>query len=137
MIGAMNLNLTDNKQIRKFGLIAFIFFGILCGLGVWKERLLPILLFGFLSTIGIGFIVAPTPLRPVYNAWLRFAHFIGRALTTLILILLYYLVITPAALIKRLLGGRPLPIIPDKNVSSYWVTRTEPAQPRERFFKRY
>jgi hypothetical protein len=137
MIGAMNSNLTDKKQIRKFGLIAFIFFGILCGLGIWKERLLPTFLFGFLSTIGIGFVVAPSPLRPIYNAWLRFAHLIGRALTTLIMILIYYLVITPAALIKRLFGGNPLPVKPIKKVSSYWVTRSEPVQPRERFFKRY
>ena len=49
----------------------------------------------------------------------------------------YYLVITPAALIKRLMGGRPLPLKPDKQTESYWVTRAEPSQPRERFIKRY
>ena len=133
----MNSNLTDKTQIRKFGLIAFIFFGILCGLGIWKERLLPIYIFGFLSTIGIGFIVAPSPLRPLYNAWLRFAHFISRVITHVILVFIYYLVITPSGLIKRLIGGKPLPVKPDKNISSYWVERSEPAQPRDRFLKRY
>ena len=35
----MNSNLTEKKQIRKFGFIAFIFFGILCGLGLWQLAL--------------------------------------------------------------------------------------------------
>jgi hypothetical protein len=87
--------------------------------------------------LGLGFITMPVALRPVYNAWLRFAHFISRVITNLFLILIYYLVITPSGLIKRLFGGKPLPVKPDKNISSYWVARTEPAQPRERFFKRY
>jgi hypothetical protein len=133
----MSSNSTEKKQIRKFGLIALIFFGTLCALGVWKEKFLPTYLFGFLSVLGLGFIVAPIPLKPVYNAWLRFAHLISRVITNLILILIYYLVITPSGLLKRLFGGKPLPVKPDKNISSYWVTRTEPAQPRERFFKRY
>ena len=137
MIGAMSSNLTDKKQIRKFGLIALIFFGILCGLGIWRNKLLPTYLFGFLSVLGIGFVIVPFPLKPVYDAWLRLAHLIGRMITNLILILIYYFVITPAGLIKRLLGGKPLPMTPEKNTSSYWVMRTEPAQPRERFFKRY
>ncbi len=117
--------------------MAFIFFGLLCGLGVWQEKLLPIYLFGFLSALGIGFIVAPIPLKPVYTAWLRFAHLIGRVITNFILILIYYLVITPSGLLKRLFGGKPLPVKPDENVSSYWVPRAEPAQPAERFLKRY
>ena len=133
----MNSNSTEKKQIRKFGLIALIFFGALCALGVWKEKFLPTYLFGFLSVLGLGFIVAPIPLKPVYNAWLRFAHLISRVITNLILILIYYLVITPSGLIKRFFGGKPLPVKPDKNISSYWVTRPEPAQPSERFFKRY
>jgi hypothetical protein len=133
----MNSSLTEKNQIRKFGSIAFIFFGILCGLGVWKEKFLPTYLFGFLSALGIGFIAAPMPLKPVYLAWLRLAHLIGRVITNLILVLIYYLVISPSALIKRLFGGKPLPVKPSRNVSSYWVARTEPAQPSERFFKRY
>jgi len=133
----MNSNLTEKKQIRKFGLIAFIFFGILCALGIWKDKLLPTYLFGFLSVLGLGFIVAPIHLKPAFYAWQRLARLIGRVITNIVLILIYYLVITPSGLIKRLFGGKPLPTKPDKNISSYWVTRPEPAQPSERFLKRY
>jgi hypothetical protein len=133
----MNSNLTEEKQIRQFGLVAFIFFGILCILGIWKEKLLPACLFAGLSVLGLGFIFFPIRLKPVYNAWQYIAHLLGRAFTTIILVLIYCFVITPAGLIKRLIGGRPLPIKPNDNVSSYWVIRPEPAQPKERFLKRY
>ena len=133
----MSLNSTDTKQIRKFGLIAFIFFGFLFTVGIWMEKPLPIYLFGSLSALGLGFILFPNKLRPVFVSWLKIAHYIGKIFTTLVLTLAYYLVITPAALIKRIFGGTPIPIKPDKNVSSYWVTRKEAAQPKEQFSKRF
>ena len=133
----MSLNSTDTREIRKFGLIALIFFGCLCAVGLWVKKPLPTYIFGFLSLLGLGFILIPSRLRPVYTAWLKIGHFLGRIVTTLMLTLAYYFVITPAGLVKKILGGRPLPVKPDKKVSSYWVTRTEPVQPKERFLKRY
>lgn len=133
----MSLNSTEPRQIRKFGIIAFIFFGTLCTVGIWAGRTVPTYLFSFLSILGLGFILIPSQLRPVYEAWLRIAHFIGRIVTTLILVLAYYLVITPSAMIKRLFGGAPIPRKPDKSARSYWVARDEPAQPKGRFLKRY
>lgn len=79
----------------------------------------------------------PATLTPVYNVWLKVAHLFGRVVTLLILTLAYYLVVTPSALIRRLFGGPPLPVKPDKKALSYWVSRTEPVQPKERFLKRY
>ena len=133
----MNSNSTDSKEIRKFGIVAFFFFGSLCALGVLYNKFLPIYLFGLLSILGLGFILIPSPLRPVYRVWLKIAYVIGRIITVLILTFAYYLIMTPSAMIKRLFGGRPLPVKPDNKVSSYWVVRIEPAQPKERFLKRY
>jgi len=135
--GETPLNSTDTREIRKFGLIALVFFGCLCILGALLKRPLPTYLFGFLSVTGLGFVVFPSHLRPLYSVWLKIGHTLGRIVTTLMLTLAYYLVITPSGLLKRLFGGRPLPLKPDKSVSSYWVVRTEPAQPKERFLKRY
>lgn len=128
---------TDTTQIRKFGLIALLFFGILCALGAWRQKILITYFFGTLSVIGLGLFLLPVPLRPIYYGWLKVAHLIGRVITTIILTLAYYLVITPSAWIKRVFGGRPLPVKPDKDVLSYWVIRAEPAQPKGRFIKRY
>ena len=133
----MDWNSTDKKEIRKFGSIALLLFGSLCALGLWKSKPVPIYLFGFLAILGLGFILFPTRLAPLHVAWLKIARLVGKVFTALLLSLAYYLVITPTALLKRIIGGTPLPTKPDTNVPSYWVTRTEPAQPKERFSKRY
>jgi hypothetical protein len=133
----MTLNSTKSKEIRKFGSIAFVFFGLLFALGLWKHKPIPMYLFGVLSLLGLGFVLFPSQLKPVYSVWLRFAYLIGRVITTIILAMAYYLVITPSGLLKRLFGGAPLPVKPDKSACSYWVTRTESAQPKERFTKRF
>jgi len=129
--------LIDIKEIRKFGGIAFLFFGLLCALAIWRQKVLLACFFGSLSLLGSGFIVFPGPLKPVYDLWLKIAHFMGTMITKIMLTLVYYLVITPFAIIKRLFWGSPIPLKPDKNKSTYWVSRSEAAQPKERFLKRF
>lgn len=133
----MNSNLTEPKEIRKFGWIALVFFGFLFSLCVWLKKPFAPYMFGVLALLGAGFVMIPVGMKPVYRIWLRIAHLIGRGITTLMLTLGFYLVITPAGLLKRVFGGRPLPIKPDKNAATYWVKRMEPAQPKDRFIKRY
>ena len=132
----MNSNST-NTDIRKFGLVALVFFGCLCGLAIWKDKTVLTGFFGLLSALGLGFVLIPGPLAPLYRGWLKVAHIIGLGLTMVMLTLAFYLVITPSAWLKRLFGGQPLPMKPDHDASTYWVPRREPAQPKERFYKRY
>lgn len=125
------------KETRKFGVTAFIFFSCLCAISIWREKEILIYFFGTLAFLGFALLLLPGPLAPLHSAWLKFAHFIGKTVTTILMSIAYYLVITPTALLKRIFGGKPLPLKPDKNISSYWVDRTEPAQPKERFLKRF
>ena len=133
----MPLNSTETKEIRRFGLIAIVFFGSLLGLGLWLGRPVPTYLGGILASLGLGLVLLPGPLSPVYQTWLKVGHFVGTVVTTTVLVMAYYLVITPGGLLKRVFGGRPIPVRPDKRSTSYWVPREEPAQPKERFLKRY
>lgn len=133
----MTSSSTEKRDIRRFGAIAFCFFGSLFAISLWRGRTVMCLVFGVLSLFGLAFLLLPGPMRPAHAAWLRFGHGMGAASTAIILTLAYYLVVTPTALVKRLFGGRPLPLRPDPKASSYWVARPEPAQPRERFIKRY
>ena len=133
----MNSNLTDPGEIRKFGAIGSLFFGAVFAVAVWRDKTLVASFFGLLTVLSIGFVLMPVRLKPVYAGWLKIAHFIGSKVTILILTIMFYSVITPAALLKRILGGRPLPVKPDPDADTYWVTRPEPSQPKERFLKRY
>ncbi len=133
----MILSSTDKKEIRKFGAVALLFLGSLCIIAVWRQKVLVACFFGVLSLLGTGFLILPGILRPVYDKWLQIAHFMGKSITVIMLTMVYYLVITPFALMKKIFGGSPIPLKPDKSVSSYWVSRSELAQPKERFIKRF
>jgi len=133
----MSSNLINPREIRKFGALGCIFFGALFAVAVWRDKTLAAYFFGLLAVLSIGLILLPVQLKPVYAAWLKIAHFIGSKITILILTILFYFVITPAALLKRIFGGKPLPVKPDPDADTYWVTRPEPAQPKERFPKRF
>lgn len=133
----MNSTRTDSREIRKFGIICLIFFGSLAAIGLWRDRTWALCIFGLLALLGLGFLTIPSALAPVHSLWLKVAHAIGTAVTALFLTLAYYLVITPSAIIKRLVSGAPIAMKPDKAADTYWVDRKEPAQPKERFLKRY
>ena len=130
-------NIMTKKETRKFGIIAFIFFTCLCAISIWRDKEIVTWFFGTLAFFGFSLLLLPGPLAPLHSGWLKVAHFIGKTITIILMSTAYYLVITPSAVIKRIFGGRPIPLKPDKNRSTYWVERTEPAQPKERFFKRF
>ena len=129
--------MTNPGEIRKFGAIGCLFFGTIFTVALWRDKALVAFFFGLLTVLSIGFVLIPVQLKPVYAGWLKIGHFIGSKVTILILTIMFYFVITPAALLKRIFGGRPLPVKPDPDADTYWVTRPEPAQPKERFLKRY
>jgi|YNPNPStandDraft_1061719.scaffolds.fasta_scaffold11922_4 hypothetical protein len=128
---------TDPKRIRVFGLVAFAVFGALTGLSIWNKRPVAPFVFGPLCVIGLCLLASPRRFRPLYTAWLTVAHLIGTFFTAVLLAVAYLAVITPAGLLKRVVSGPPLPLEPDRTAPTYWVERPEPAQPRERFLKRF
>jgi len=137
MTGEMISSSTEPGQIRKFGLAAFLFFGCLSALGFWRGKQAVGLFFCMLSAVGLGLLLFPGPLSPLYAAWLKVARAAACVITAAVLALAFYLVITPSALIKRIFGGRPLPLGPDNKASTYWVGRSEPAQEKDRYKKRF
>lgn len=128
---------TDLRQIRRFGLAGVVVFGLLGGLGYWRAQAVPACFFSLLTLLCMGFLIVPARFAPIYVGWMKAAHLLGRYFTAFILSLTYYLVITPFGLVMRIFGKTALPVRQDKGVSSYWVARSEPVQPKERFFKRY
>jgi hypothetical protein len=100
----------DRAGLRKFGIttgaIVAVLFGVFfpwllkAGFVLW-----PWVLFSVLAIMGL---VAPMSLRPVYQGWMRFGLFMSRFTTPLIMGLVFFLVITPTALIMKLLGKDPM-----------------------------
>lgn len=133
----MSSSSTEVREIRKFGLIAVVFFGAIAALALWRGKTIVLGVFSILFLAGVLFALVPGPMAPAYRGWLRVSHRIGQVTTAILLTLTFYLAVTPVALMRRWFGGSPLPLKPDSESDTYWVNREEPAQPRERFFKRF
>jgi len=120
------------RDYRKFGLSVGGMLCVLAGLLYWRDHLqaslIPACAGGLL--IFAGFLHPPL-LKLPYRGWMRFAYALGWFNTRLILILAFYLIITPTGVLMRLLGKRPLALKWDKRASSYWIPREkEPFEPR-------
>jgi len=109
---------------REFGLLVG---AILAALGAWwtyRDKFAgvrPWFLAAGLLLLALG-ALAPRLLRLPYRGWMRLAELLARVATTVILALVYFLVVTPIGLWKRLRGWDPLErrLAPQANGGSYW-----------------
>jgi hypothetical protein len=71
-------------------------------------------------------LIRPALLAPLNRLWLRFGLLAGRVTNPLIMALVFFLLITPMALIMRLRGKDPLRLRPDHDAATYWIERVPP-----------
>jgi hypothetical protein len=97
------------REGRKFALTLAVAFGVLAGVAWWRESPRATLVFGAVAgAFVLGGLLVPGKLGPVYRAWMGFAHALSRITTPIFMAVVYFLVITPIAVIRRALGGNPL-----------------------------
>ena len=73
-------------------------------------------------------VVAPVVLRPFNRLWLLFGNALHKVVNPLVMGVLFYLTVTPMALLMRLAGKDPLRLKFDRHANSYWIER-RPAGP--------
>jgi hypothetical protein len=111
---------------KGFGLFMAAFFALVCGLPLISGRpmrtwaLIPAVLFL------VSALVRPQLLAPLNHAWFRLGILLNRIVSPLVLGAMYYLVLTPAALIFRLFQKDPLNLQKRPDLPTYWQARTPP-----------
>lgn len=121
---------TNNRQLRSFGLLVG---GVFALIGVW-----PVLARGEDLRLWSGIVavvlivpalVMPRSLRPLYRVWMRTGHVLGWINTKIVLSLIFYGVLTPLGLVRRVLSGKDaLQRAFDPQVDTYRTAR----RPRDR-----
>jgi hypothetical protein len=105
---------------RKFAFTVGVAFLVLAGISKWRGHQWPPLVLGALGGILlVAGIVAPSHLGPIQRFWMALAHAISRITTPIFLSVVYFLVLTPIAIILRLLRGNPMKH--QAQDGSYWV----------------
>ena len=112
------------KDLRQFGMVLAIISIVSGSIYFLKHRIILAQWFcgAGLVVLSLG-LLAPRTLKHVYTVFLKAAHAIGWFNTRVILILIYYIVLTPIALVVKIFGKDLLNRKMDKNTSSYWAKR--------------
>lgn len=76
----------------------------------------------------IAGLLMPPLLRPLNRLWFKFGMALGKVINPVVMALLFYLTVTPVALVMRLFGKDPLRLKFDRGAESYWIRR-DPAGP--------
>ncbi|MFT4585668.1 MAG: hypothetical protein ACI915_004213 [Gammaproteobacteria bacterium] len=127
MTSKNNIPELDRKGLREFGLVTGAVFVGLFGLFFpWLLDLnsptWPWLLGTGLAIWGLA---APTTLRPVYRAWMRFGLLISKITTPIVLGVVFFLVIFPTGFVMRLFRRDPMTRQIDEKATSYRVRSTK------------
>ncbi|HKX12508.1 MAG TPA: SxtJ family membrane protein [bacterium] len=120
------------KELRRFGIGVGAMILLVFGLALpwlagrawprWPFILgLPLLLLG---------LAWPAWLRPLHFGWMKLAAVLAWVNTRIILAILFFLIFTPLAFFRRLLGKDPLGLKPGENESTYWRQAATDSKPR-------
>ncbi len=110
-------------DLRKFGLTVG---GVFCALGLWfylrhKPFYWYVLVPG-IPLLALGTIL-PRALKWIYVGWMTLAMVLGAIVSTLLLTVLFYLMVTPIGLLARLAGKDFLSRKRRPTDASYWILR--------------
>jgi len=76
-------------------------------------------------------IVRPVLLAPLNKLWARLGLLLNRITNPVIMVILFYVAVTPIAFLMRLAGKDQLSLKWEPGARSYWVPRTPPGPPPE------
>jgi hypothetical protein len=114
---------TGDRDLRKFGWLVGGVFSVL-GL-LWWARGKPY--FASALTPGVALVALglawPRALKYLYIAWMTLAIVLGFVVSTVLLTLFFFLVITPIGLVARLCGKDFLSLKLDRQAPTYWLRR--------------
>lgn len=125
-------NLPSN---RKFGLFFTLIFLLVSIYMFFFSAPLAWIIFGILSlSLLLITLINEALLQPLNILWMKLGYLLGKIVSPIILGILFFVIISPIALITRLFGRDELGL-KKRNQSSYWKDR-EPSQLERNTFKR-
>lgn len=110
---------------RKFALTVGTAFLVLGGIVFWRQDGLGLpsrILFGLGGAFWALGIVVPGQLSGLNRAWMGLATLISKVTTPIFMGVVYFLVITPIALLLQALGKGPMR---PRSAATYWMPRPE------------
>ena len=132
MTGDQTIPELDRKGLREFGLTTGAATVVIFGL--FFPWVLDVAWPAWPWMIAAAFwslaLVQPLWLRRIYRAWMHFGLLASRVMTPLVLGIVFFVMISPIAIVRRFMGSDPMQRTPDPNQDSYRVQSIK--SPREK-----
>jgi len=74
----------------------------------------------------VGALMFPTALAPLNHVWFKFGLLLHHVISPVVLGILFFVVVTPFALVVRLFAGKLMALEKDEAAQSYWRRREPP-----------
>lgn len=113
----------DKSDWKKFGITMGIILTIIGFLLLWKKNNYFEYSFFLSASFFILGLVLPSVLKYVYKAWMSLAVVMGFIMTRVIMVIIFYLIVTPIGLIASITGKKFLDMKIDQSAKSYWIAR--------------
>ena len=125
----------DQKGLREFGLTTGAAVVVIFGLFFpWiLGRDWPAWPWVIAAPLWTMALLRPLWLRWIYRAWMRFGLLASRVMTPLVLGIVFFVMISPMAMVRRIMGKDPMRRTLDPNRNSYRVQSIK--SPREKLEK--
>ena len=122
---------------KKFGLFFSGIFALMTAYAYLKFRS-EFAIFELMTSalFAIAAFLTPQILTPLNRLWFSLGLLLGKIVSPIALGLIFFLLITPVALVARLFGRDELKI-KKRTVKSYWVDRSPPGPPSDSFKNQY
>ncbi len=124
--------LPSNTRFGWFLTSVLLIAALFCYFGLAEGTSLGVGLFVAALVSGLLTVFKPTLLRPINRAWFLFGELLGKIISPLVLGAIFFLIITPTAIIGRLLGRDELRL-KRKTQASYWIDRKSPSPKGDSF----
>lgn len=118
---------SDSKTLKNFGITMAVALLIIALLMFYKKGGFPVILAVFSGVFFLFAFIAPQSLKTIFMIWMKLAGILSWVNTRLILIILFYLVLTPISLLMRLFNQDPLGLKINRNETSYWKEKKRDA----------
>jgi len=126
------------KQLRQFAALFVVFAGGLGTLAWFDGRplLLSQTLWGLALLVGVLGLLAPAAVRPVWVVMMAAALPIGMVVSTILMLVIFYAILTPIGFAMRIAGYDPMRRHKPAGDPSFWIERRSVTDVR-RYFRQY
>ena len=108
---------------KSFGILFFVVF---LGLGLWpltNDNSPNIYLIIISITFLILGLLNSKLLSPLNSFWIKFGELLGKMIAPVVMVIIYFLILTPISLMVRLFGKDLLGLKFSKQLKTYWMKR--------------